>query len=39
LWIAASAMEHGAVLMTADAHFQHIPQIIVAYLAIEDIEK
>ena len=29
LWIAASAMEHSATLITADAHFNHIPQIIV----------
>ena len=30
LWIAASAMEHGAELLTLDAHFSHIPQIVVA---------
>jgi tRNA(fMet)-specific endonuclease VapC len=29
LWIAASAMEYGAVLMTTDKHFLDIPQIIV----------
>ncbi len=33
LWIAATAMEHGAQLLTADAHFQKIPQIIVRRLA------
>jgi len=33
LWIAASAMEHGAELLTADAHFTHIPQIVVAHVA------
>ena len=32
LWIAASAMEHGAELLTADAHFLHVPQIIVTYI-------
>ncbi|NIM94765.1 MAG: PIN domain-containing protein [Anaerolineales bacterium] len=29
LWIAASAMEHSAELLTFDDHFQNIPQIIV----------
>lgn len=28
LWIAALAMEHGAVLLSADVHFQYLPQII-----------
>ena len=28
LWIAALTMEHGAVLLSADAHFQHVPQIL-----------
>ncbi|MEA3441666.1 MAG: type II toxin-antitoxin system VapC family toxin [Chloroflexota bacterium] len=32
LWIAASAMEHSATLLTADAHFLHIPQIIVTHI-------
>jgi len=32
LWIAASAMEHSAALLTADAHFLHIPQIIVTHI-------
>lgn len=32
LWIAALAMEHGATLFTADAHFLHIPQILVSHL-------
>lgn len=27
LWIAACAMEHGLHLITADAHFQHVPQV------------
>lgn len=29
LWIAAAAMEHSAELLTADRHFDHVPQIIV----------
>ena len=29
MWIAASAMEHGAELVTLDAHFTQLPQIIV----------
>ena len=32
LWIAALAMEHGAELLTADAHFLHLPQIIVQHI-------
>ena len=32
LWIAALAMEHGATLLTADAHFLHAPQILVSHL-------
>ena len=37
LWIAASAMEHSATLLTADAHFLHIPHILVEHLSIDDI--
>ncbi len=33
LWIAASAMEHSAQMLTADAHFLNLPQILVAFLA------
>ena len=33
LWIAALAMEHGAELITSDAHFLHLPQIIVQYIS------
>lgn len=33
IWIAAKAMEHGAELLTADAHFQHIPQILVNHIS------
>ncbi len=35
LWIAASAMEHGAEVLTADAHFLHLPQIMVRYIPNE----
>jgi len=28
IWIAASAMQHGLVVLTLDAHFQKIPQIL-----------
>jgi len=31
LWIAASAMEHGAEVLTTDSHFMRIPQIIVRH--------
>ncbi len=27
LWIAACAMERGLQLITADAHFRHVPQV------------
>jgi predicted nucleic acid-binding protein len=30
LWIAASAMEHGAELVTLDRDFGHVPQVLVA---------
>ena len=33
LWIAASAMEHSAVLLTADSHFFHLPQILVQHIS------
>ena len=31
IWIAASAMQHGLHLLTTDAHYQKVPQIIVGY--------
>jgi len=31
IWIAASAMEHGLNVLTTDAHYQKIPQVIVDY--------
>jgi len=27
LWIAASAMQHGLILVTTDTHFEKVPQI------------
>ena len=32
LWIAASSMEYGARLLTADSHFLNLPQIVVTSL-------
>jgi tRNA(fMet)-specific endonuclease VapC len=32
LWIAASAMQHGLKVLTADAHFLKVPQIIAEYV-------
>lgn len=29
IWIAASAMQHGLILITSDIHFTKIPQIVV----------
>ena len=31
IWIAASAMQHGVHLLTTDAHYQKVSQIIVDY--------
>ncbi len=31
VWIAASAMEHGITLLTTDAHFLRVPQILVEF--------
>jgi predicted nucleic acid-binding protein len=31
LWIAASAMQHGLVVLTTDAHFQKVSQVIILY--------
>jgi len=33
LWIAASAMQHGLRLVTTDAHYQKMTQVIVDYFA------
>ena len=32
LWIAASAMQHGLEVLTADAHYARVPQIVVRAL-------
>ncbi len=34
IWIAASAMQHGLRILTSDAHYHKIPQIVVDYHAI-----
>lgn len=34
LWIAACAMESGAELLTADRHFEQVPQVIVRLLGM-----
>ena len=33
IWIAATAMQHGLHLLTTDAHYQEVSQIIVDYFA------
>ena len=33
LWIAATAMEHGAVVVTLDRHFSLMPQVVAAILS------
>jgi predicted nucleic acid-binding protein len=35
MWIAASAMEHGLRVLTADTHFRAIPTLLAEYLAVE----
>lgn len=34
IWIAATAMQHGLHLLTTDAHYQKVSQIIVNYCAV-----
>lgn len=34
IWIAASAMQHGCRLLTTDAHYQKVGQIIVEYFEV-----
>ena len=31
IWIAASAMEHGSILLTSDRHFDKLPQVSVRF--------
>jgi predicted nucleic acid-binding protein len=33
IWIAASAMQHGLRILTLDAHYQKVSQVIVDYVA------
>ncbi len=33
IWIAASAMQHGLPVLTTDAHYESVPQIIVEYFS------
>jgi predicted nucleic acid-binding protein len=35
IWIAATAMQHGFVVVTTDPHFQNVTQILVEYLPRE----
>lgn len=35
VWIAASAMQHGLRVLTADQHFRKIPQIVVDAFGVE----
>jgi tRNA(fMet)-specific endonuclease VapC len=37
IWIAASAMQHGGRVLTTDAHFQRIPQIMTEYVPASQI--
>jgi len=32
LWIAASAMQYGLTILTADAHFKHVAQVLVHHV-------
>ena len=34
LWIAASAMQYGLTILTTDAHFTHIAQVLVHHVAL-----
>jgi tRNA(fMet)-specific endonuclease VapC len=34
IWIAASAMQHGLAVLTMDAHFQKIPQILTYHVPL-----
>jgi tRNA(fMet)-specific endonuclease VapC len=35
VWIAASAMQHGLIVLTADRHFQRVAQILVEYMSLD----
>lgn len=34
LWIAASAMQYGLAIVTTDAHFKHVAQVLVHYIEL-----
>jgi tRNA(fMet)-specific endonuclease VapC len=34
LWIAASAMQYGLTILTTDAHFKHVAQVLVHHVAL-----
>jgi tRNA(fMet)-specific endonuclease VapC len=34
-WIAASAMEHGLIVLTTDRHYERMPQVVSEYYDIE----
>lgn len=34
LWIAASAMQYGLTILTTDAHFKHVAQVLVHHVAV-----
>jgi len=35
LWIAASAMQHGSMVLTTDKHYLEVPQIITEYFEVD----
>jgi tRNA(fMet)-specific endonuclease VapC len=35
IWIAASAMEHGLRVLTADAHFGAVPLLLIEHVSVE----
>ncbi|HLC25679.1 MAG TPA: type II toxin-antitoxin system VapC family toxin [bacterium] len=37
IWIAASAMQHGVRLLTGDAHYQRVTQVLVEYFSLPEI--
>jgi len=34
LWIAASAMQYGLAILTTDAHFKHVAQVLVHHVGL-----
>src|SRR3972149_9295325 len=37
IWIAASAMQHGVRLLTGDAHYQRVTQVLVEYFSLPEV--